>query len=67
MRSERNPRPGVGGYSHNDRVSDVLGQFSPATQDWFRGAFAAPTDAQAGAWRAISQGRHALVVAPTGS
>ncbi|WDG17699.1 ATP-dependent helicase [Microbacterium sp. Clip185] len=48
-------------------MSDVLGQFSPATQDWFRGAFAAPTDAQAGAWHAISQGRHALVVAPTGS
>jgi len=48
-------------------VSDVLDRFSPATQDWFRSAFAAPTAAQAGAWDAISQGRHALVVAPTGS
>ncbi|HEX3784376.1 MAG TPA: ATP-dependent helicase [Pseudonocardiaceae bacterium] len=41
--------------------------FSPATRQWFRGAFAAPTDAQRGAWRAIAAGDHALVVAPTGS
>ncbi|MGP3535923.1 DNA glycosylase AlkZ-like family protein [Microbacterium sp. RD1] len=45
----------------------VLDRFGPATQDWFRSAFAAPTDAQIGAWEAISAGRHALVVAPTGS
>jgi ATP-dependent Lhr-like helicase len=45
----------------------VLDRFTPATQDWFRGAFAAPTNAQAGAWDAISAGKHALVVAPTGS
>ncbi|MCK6079918.1 ATP-dependent helicase [Microbacterium sp. EYE_5] len=48
-------------------MADVLGRFSPATQDWFRGAFHAPTDAQAGAWQTISAGKHALVVAPTGS
>lgn len=48
-------------------VTDVLERFGPATQDWFRGAFAAPTSAQAGAWEAISHGKHALVVAPTGS
>ncbi len=48
-------------------MSDVLDRFSPATLDWVRGAFAAPTPAQAGAWEAISAGRHALVVAPTGS
>ncbi|KAA9148819.1 ATP-dependent helicase [Microbacterium lushaniae] len=48
-------------------MSDVLERFSPATQDWFRGAFAAPTAAQEGAWKAISAGRNALVVAPTGS
>ncbi|MFE6736321.1 ATP-dependent helicase [Microbacterium sp. NPDC057650] len=48
-------------------MSDVLDRFTPATQDWFRGAFDAPTPAQAGAWDAISAGRHALVVAPTGS
>ncbi|WP_341933576.1 ATP-dependent helicase [Microbacterium sp. LWO14-1.2] len=46
---------------------DVLDRFTPATQDWFRGAFSAPTPAQAGAWEAISAGKHALVVAPTGS
>lgn len=45
----------------------VLERFGPATQDWFRGAFAAPTAAQIGAWDAISAGKHALVVAPTGS
>jgi ATP-dependent Lhr-like helicase len=48
-------------------MSDVLDRFAPATQDWFRGAFAAPTNAQKGAWEAISAGRNALVVAPTGS
>ena len=42
-------------------------QFSEATQAWFSAAFAAPTPAQSGAWDAISAGRHALVVAPTGS
>ncbi len=45
----------------------MLARFGPATQDWFRGAFAEPTPAQAGAWDAISRGKHALVVAPTGS
>lgn len=46
---------------------DELGRFGAATREWFGAAFAAPTAAQAGAWRAISAGRHALVVAPTGS
>ena len=48
-------------------TDDILTRFSPATADWFRGAFATPTAAQQGAWEAISSGRHALVVAPTGS
>ncbi|MET4052340.1 ATP-dependent Lhr-like helicase [Frigoribacterium sp. PvP054] len=48
-------------------MTDVLDRFSPATREWFRGAFAAPTRAQEGAWTAISQGDHALVIAPTGS
>lgn len=48
-------------------MSDVLDRFSPATREWFRGAFAAPTAAQEGAWDAISHGKHALVIAPTGS
>ena len=42
-------------------------RFSPATQAWFDGAFAAPTPAQEGAWDAIADGSHTLVVAPTGS
>ncbi len=46
---------------------DVLARFSPATREWFRSSFVSPTDAQVGAWEAISSGRHALVVAPTGS
>ncbi|TQM44368.1 Lhr family ATP dependent helicase [Pseudonocardia cypriaca] len=49
-----------------DPVSALDG-FSPATADWFRGAFVAPTAAQEGAWAAAQAGRHALVVAPTGS
>ncbi|GAA3633832.1 ATP-dependent helicase [Microbacterium awajiense] len=48
-------------------MAEVLERFGPATQDWFRGAFPQPTDAQVGAWNAIADGRHALVVAPTGS
>jgi len=44
-----------------------LDRFSPATQAWFRGAFEAPTPAQEGAWKAIADGKDALVVAPTGS
>ncbi|CAN5283927.1 ATP-dependent helicase [soil metagenome] len=48
-------------------MTGPLERFSPATREWFSGAFAAPTPAQAGAWDAISSGRHALVVAPTGS
>ncbi|XRQ03506.1 Lhr family helicase [Actinomadura welshii] len=46
---------------------DVLERFSPATRDWFSGAFAAPTPAQAGAWESIGSGENTLVVAPTGS
>ncbi|WP_120522712.1 ATP-dependent helicase [Arthrobacter celericrescens] len=53
----------LGGNKH----SPVMEAFSRATREWFLGAFAAPTPAQDGAWRAISSGSHALVVAPTGS
>ncbi len=42
-------------------------RFSPATQAWLDGAFAAPTPAQSGGWDAIARGEHTLVVAPTGS
>jgi ATP-dependent helicase Lhr and Lhr-like helicase len=47
--------------------ADALDGFSPATRAWFEGAFAEPTQAQAGAWRAIGKGEDTLVVAPTGS
>nr|WP_233608414.1 DEAD/DEAH box helicase [Nocardia stercoris] len=42
-------------------------QFSRATQEWFDGAFPAPTAAQLGAWAAIAAGENTLVIAPTGS
>ncbi len=44
-----------------------LEAFSEPTRTWFGAAFAEPTAAQEGAWQAIGAGRHALVVAPTGS
>ncbi|WP_300682913.1 DEAD/DEAH box helicase [Nocardioides sp.] len=48
-------------------MPDVLASFSAPTRAWFEASFAAPTPAQVGAWEAIGAGRHALVVAPTGS
>ena len=48
-------------------MTSVLEKFTPATHQWFAGAFAAPTSAQEGAWNAISAGSNALVIAPTGS
>ena len=47
--------------------ADPLTLFGPATQAWFRGAFGAPTAAQAQGWPAIAAGRHTLICAPTGS
>ena len=47
--------------------SPVVERFWPATREWFTGTFGAPTPAQEGAWEAISEGQHTLVVAPTGS
>lgn len=49
------------------RTTDVLDVFSAPTRTWFEAAFAAATPAQVGAWQAVSAGRNALVVAPTGS
>ncbi|MDR7255221.1 ATP-dependent Lhr-like helicase [Nocardioides sp. BE266] len=45
----------------------ALDRFSAPTRAWFEASFASPTPAQEGAWEAIAAGRHALVVAPTGS
>ena len=41
--------------------------FAPATRDWFRGAFAAPTQVQERGWQEVAAGRHVLMAAPTGS
>ncbi len=62
-------RRGSMGPMPADRESagGVLERFGPATRAWFEAAFAEPTPAQAGAWQAISDRRHTLVVAPTGS
>ncbi|MDY0114686.1 MAG: DEAD/DEAH box helicase, partial [Corynebacterium sp.] len=48
-------------------IPDPLGRFTPPVATWFRDVFAEPTDVQVGAWKAISGGENALVVAPTGS
>src|SRR3982751_6934712 len=45
----------------------ALDAFSPRTQAWFEGAFAAPTPAQELGWPAIASGEHTLIQAPTGS
>jgi ATP-dependent Lhr-like helicase len=45
----------------------ALDRFSPATRAWFTASFAGPTAAQRGAWEAITDRHHALVIAPTGS
>jgi ATP-dependent Lhr-like helicase len=44
-----------------------LSSFNAATREWFLGAFAEPTPAQAQAWPAIASGEHVLISAPTGS
>ncbi|HKV32126.1 MAG TPA: DEAD/DEAH box helicase, partial [Candidatus Dormibacteraeota bacterium] len=44
-----------------------LDLFSPAARAWFSGAFPAPTEVQAGGWRAVAAGQHTLMSAPTGS
>lgn len=52
-----------------DRLHSMtaLDRFSAPTRAWFEASFARPTPAQEGAWSTIADGKHALVVAPTGS
>jgi len=45
----------------------ALQPFHPAVREWFTGAFAAPTRAQAMGWPAIAGGEWTLIFAPTGS
>lgn len=58
-------RCGVTGACYGPGVS--LEQFSAPVAEWFRSSFAAPTDAQIGAWGPIAEGRNTLLCAPTGS
>lgn len=44
-----------------------LESFHACTRDWFRQAFAAPTEIQTRAWPPIAAGRNTLLLAPTGS
>jgi ATP-dependent Lhr-like helicase len=48
-------------------MAGVLDLFSPAAREWFRAAFASPTEVQERGWRAVASGRHTLMTAPTGS
>ncbi len=53
--------------SRKSATPDPLAAFEPPTRDWFRGAFAGPTDAQSQGWPAIAARHHTLICAPTGS
>ena len=46
---------------------DPLHLFHPDVAGWFRGSFAAPSEAQRAAWPAIKAANHTLIAAPTGS
>jgi ATP-dependent Lhr-like helicase len=51
-----------------DSATGLLDGFHPAVRVWFERRFPdGPTEAQAGSWPAIREGRHTLVCAPTGS
>ena len=58
---------GVHSFVVPDPDPDPLGSFSAPTREWFRRTFEAPTRVQTEGWDAISQGEHALLLAPTGS
>ncbi len=45
----------------------VLQRFSPAVREWFATSFPEPTPAQVQGWPPITEGRHTLICAPTGS
>ena len=51
----------------SSRAGNSIEHFSEPTQRWFSSAFEGATDAQTGAWDAITAGEDALVIAPTGS
>ncbi len=47
--------------------ASVLQRFSPVVRAWFETTFPGPTAAQDQGWSAIADGRHSLILAPTGS
>ena len=48
-------------------MNDLPEHLHEPTRTWFTSSFAAPTQAQLGAWQAIGAGANVLVSAPTGS
>ncbi len=50
-----------------DNSKDPLSFFHPLIRKWFRESLGVPTDIQSRAWPEIALGKHALVMAPTGS
>ncbi|MDA3900235.1 MAG: DEAD/DEAH box helicase [Spirochaetes bacterium] len=48
-------------------MSNILDKFHPLIREWFSSSYERPTEIQSLAWDKISQGRHLLVTAPTGS
>jgi ATP-dependent Lhr-like helicase len=48
-------------------MADALEHMHGPTRGWFTSSFAAPTQAQIGAWQALQAGENVLVSAPTGS
>ncbi|MEM6331138.1 MAG: DEAD/DEAH box helicase, partial [Planctomycetota bacterium] len=61
------PPPAAESSGQADAAADALAAFHPATQTWFREAFAEPTGAQCRAWPPIAAGKSTLLLAPTGS
>ena len=41
--------------------------FHPAVSQWFIDRYSSPTEVQMESWPVISEGKHALITAPTGS
>jgi len=48
-------------------MDDPLGCFRPVIREWFSREIGDPTPVQGRAWKEISGGGHALIIAPTGS
>jgi ATP-dependent helicase Lhr and Lhr-like helicase len=47
--------------------TSILSSFHPVVRSWFERTFGTPTAPQTLGWEPISQGKHTLIVAPTGT